>query len=125
MLGEDAPQLWCVVGEAALFRQVGGRNVLRDQLQHLRKAAARPNVTVQVLPFDAGEHVALGSSWTLLHLEEPSATFVYTEALTSGDYLDKPAHTDRYVKAFDTLRMIAASDRDSVKMLDRRIKELT
>ncbi|TDC96916.1 XRE family transcriptional regulator [Saccharopolyspora aridisoli] len=125
VLSEDAPQLWCVVGEAALFRQVGGREVLRDQLQHLRKAAARPNVTVQVLPFDAGEHVALGSSWTLLHLEEPSATFVYTEALTSADYLDKPAHTDRYVKAFDTLRMIAASDRASVKMLDRRIKELT
>ncbi|MEB3372182.1 Scr1 family TA system antitoxin-like transcriptional regulator [Saccharopolyspora mangrovi] len=78
------------MGEAALHRQVGGRGVLRDQLQHLRTMAARPNITVQVLPFDVGEHVALGSSWTLLHLDEPSATFVYTEALTSGDYLDKP-----------------------------------
>ena len=125
LLADDSPQLWCVIGEASLFRQVGGPKVLRDQLQHVRKLAARPNITLQILPFDVGEHVALGSAWTLLHLEEPSATFVYTEALTSGDYLDKPAHTDRYVKAFDTLRMVSASDRVTVEMLDRRIKELT
>ncbi|WP_093149656.1 helix-turn-helix domain-containing protein [Saccharopolyspora antimicrobica] len=125
MLGEDAPDVWCVIGEAALYRQVGGREVLRDQLQHLRRAAGRPNITLQILPFEAGEHVALGSSFRLLHLAEPVATFVYVEALTSSDYLDKPSHTDRYAKAFDTLRAVAASDRVTARMLDRRIKELT
>ena len=125
MLSDDAPELWCVLGEAALYREVGGRAVLRDQLQHLRKVAARPHVTLQVLPFDVGEHVALGLSFRLLRLAEPEATFVYLEALTSGDYLDKPAHTARYVQAFDSLRMVAASDRATVQMLDRRIKELT
>ncbi|WP_406690845.1 DUF5753 domain-containing protein [Saccharopolyspora sp. ID03-671] len=124
-MSEGGPDLWCVIGEAVLYRQVGGRSVLRDQLQHLRKMAARPNVTLQILPFEAGEHVALGSSFRLLHLDEPEATYVYVEALTSGDYLDKPTHTNRYVTAFDSLRMVAASDRVTVKMLDRRIKELT
>jgi hypothetical protein len=124
-LADDGPMIWCVLGEAALYRSVGGKAVLRDQLQHLRRIAARPNITVQVLPFDAGEHVALGLSFRLLRLDEPEANYVYLEALTSGDYLDKPAHTTKYAAAFDSLRMVAASDRATVEMLDRRIKELT
>lgn len=124
VLAEGGPEVWCVIGEAVLHRRVGGASALRDQLQHLRRAAARPNVTLQILPFEVGEHVALGSSFRLLRLAEPEATYVYLEGLTSGDYLDKPAHTDRYVTAFDRLRMVAASDRVTVQMLDRRINEL-
>lgn len=123
-LVDGGPELWVILGEAALHRQVGGYQVLRDQLQHLRKLAKRPNITVQVLPFTAGEHVALGTSWVLLTLSEPVATFAYTEALTGSDYIDKPAHTDAYARAFDRLRASAASDRETVAMLDRRIEDL-
>lgn len=125
ILDETKTQLWCVLGEAALHRQVGGPDTLRGQLEHLRRLASRPNITVQVLPFSAGEHVALGSSWVLLHLDEPVATYVYVEALTSVEYLDKRTHTDAYVRAFDNLRAAAASDRATATMLDRRIKDLT
>lgn len=124
VLGDNGPNLWCVIGEAALYREVGGKGVLSKQLEHLRKAAGRPNITVQILPFSAGEHVALGSSFRLLHLAEPVAAYVYIEGLTSSDYLDKRSHTDAYVRAFDTLRGVAASDRESARMLDRRIKDL-
>src|SRR5690606_31549364 len=85
---EDPPQVDVVLGEAALRRQVGGRKVLRAQLEHLRTVAALPNVTMQVLPFSSGEHAALDTSFTLLYLKEVNATYVYLEDLTSADFWD-------------------------------------
>ncbi|MCX2734054.1 helix-turn-helix transcriptional regulator [Saccharopolyspora sp. NFXS83] len=124
LLASDGPTVWVVLGEAVLRRVVGGTKVLREQLQHLRKSAAKPNVTVQILPFSAGEHIALGSSFRLITLAEPPATFVYSEGLTGAEYMDKPVHTEAHAQAFDNLRMVAASDRQTARMLDQRVKEL-
>ncbi|WP_461145228.1 helix-turn-helix domain-containing protein [Salinifilum aidingensis] len=124
VLEGTGPSLWCVLGEAVLYREVGNHEVLREQLEHLRVAAQRPNITIQIVPFSAGQHIAVGSSWVLLHLGEPVATYAYLEGLTGSDYLDKPSHTEKYVTAFDKLRAAAASERATMAMLERRIKEL-
>src|SRR5580658_3811636 len=42
--GPNPPQLWAVVDEGALRRPVGGREIVRDQLQHLIKLADHPAV---------------------------------------------------------------------------------
>lgn len=79
---------------------------------------------MQILPFSVGEHIALGSSFRLITLAEPPATFVYSEGLTGAEYMDKPGHTEAHAQAFDNLRMVAASDRQTARMLDQRVKEL-
>lgn len=123
--GPNPPHLWAVLGEAVLCREVGGPQVLLTQLRHLREVATRRNVTLQVLPFSGGEHIALESSFTIFELTEPVvATFVYLETMTDADYLDRPPHTDAYSLAFTKLPAIAASERDSLRMLDKRIKDL-
>lgn len=123
-LSDSGPQVWVILGESVLYREIGGRETLRGQLLHLRRAAKRPNVTIQLLPFSSGEHVALGSGWMLLTLAEPSVTYVYLEGLTSADYIDKPSHTSAYIKALDRLRATAASERSTASMLDSRINDL-
>src|SRR2546430_955893 len=51
-LHEDpALEVIAVIDEAALRREVGGSDVMRAQLRHLRQAAQLPNVTVQVIPY--------------------------------------------------------------------------
>lgn len=125
LTNDPAPDLWVVVSEGALHRMVGGREVFLDQLRHVVKLSKLPNVTLQVLPFGSGEHVAIDTSFTLLHLADPVATYVYLEGLTDADYLDKPNHTAVYVRAFDRLRVSALSDRESATMLTRRIADLS
>jgi hypothetical protein len=120
----NAPQFWLVVAEPVLLRPIGGRAVLRDQLRHLRELSTLPNVTFQVIPLGKGEHSGLGVSFTLLHLALPIFTFAYLEHLTGANYLDHPDITRAYTLAFDRLRVTALDDRDSVKFLDRRIKEI-
>ncbi|ONK09899.1 helix-turn-helix transcriptional regulator [Streptomyces sp. MP131-18] len=44
------PVLWALIEEAALRRRVGGPEVMRGQLAHLRRLAGRPGVTIRVVP---------------------------------------------------------------------------
>ena len=60
------PQLSFVVDEAVLLRVIGGRAVMRAQLEWLLDLAARPNVTIRVIPFALGEHVGLRGPFSLL-----------------------------------------------------------
>ncbi|MFC0429502.1 helix-turn-helix transcriptional regulator [Kutzneria buriramensis] len=118
------PDLHVVVGEPALLRPVGGRLVLRNQLEHLRALVDRPNVTFRVIPIDHGEHAALGMAFTLITLAVPAFTTVYTEGLTATSYADAPDEVDAYKLAFRRITEAALPEEDSAKLLDRRIDEL-
>ena len=56
---DDPPRLRVIVNEAAVRRVTGGPDVMRAQLAALAAERERSNVTVQVLPFTAGEHPAM------------------------------------------------------------------
>src|ERR1700726_1457060 len=100
----DAPQLWVVVDEGALRRPVGSRDVLREQLDYLVEVAGHPAVTLQILPFHAGAHSAMGGPFTILRFAEPDLhDVVYIEQLTSALYLDKPVEVDSYLEVMEQL----------------------
>jgi hypothetical protein len=63
----DPPKLWAIIDEAALRRPVGGREVMRDQLEALAALVMKSsNVTIQVVPLAAGGHPGAGTSFTIL-----------------------------------------------------------
>ncbi|WP_421917357.1 DUF5753 domain-containing protein [Nonomuraea polychroma] len=53
---EDPPMYWALLDECALLRPVGGREVMREQLEHLLKLTERPNISIQVVPLEVGCH---------------------------------------------------------------------
>ncbi len=110
----DAPTLWAVMNEAVLHRQVGGPAVMAAQLAHIGQLAARPNVTVQVLPFTAGAHPAMLGSFTLMQFPDPAdRDVVYLEAETGALYLEKPEDVARYSLMIDYLRAQALGPAES------------
>ena len=62
----DPPTLSFVIDESVLLRAIGGRAVMRAQLERLLDLAARPNVAIRVLPLALGEHVGLRGPFVLL-----------------------------------------------------------
>lgn len=121
-LRSGEPLLWVVLGEEALRRTVGGRQVQREQLLRLRELAELPNITVQVMPLSGGAHAALGMSFILLDLGRSRT--VYIEGLTSSDYLVRPLHIQAYSLAFDRLRVASLGDRESLAIINTLIDEL-
>src|SRR5262249_35926640 len=91
--------------------------VMRDQIGELVKRAAQPNVTIQLIPFEAGAHPALNSTFEILHFEEAAPDVVYVEGLLGQHYLESPRDLVRYQRGFDHLRAIALAPKETVARL--------
>lgn len=122
----DPLGVWAVLDEAALRRPVGGTAIMRAQLARLVQVAALPSVTLQVLPFDAGAHVSMGTSFELLQFPEAGDTsIVYIEDLTSSQYLETAADIERYTLVFNHLRASALSPERSADFITRAAGSMT
>src|SRR6185437_1096164 len=94
--------IWAVLDEGALRRVIGGREVMRAQLRYLIEMCDHPAVTLQILPFSAGAHRALGGPFTILRFAQPDLRdVVYIEQLTSALYLDKQTEVDAYLQVME------------------------
>jgi hypothetical protein len=113
------PRVWSVMDEAALRRPMGGVTVMREQLRRLAEVAELPNVTLQVVPFQAGGHDAAGGSFSILRFGEPDVPdVVYIEQLTGAIYLEKPAATDHYLDIMNRLSAISLSPAQSIPFFE-------
>jgi transcriptional regulator with XRE-family HTH domain len=117
LVREEPPHLEAIIDEAVLHRSVGGPTVMGDQLESTIEACARPNITVQVLPYSVGAHPALDSTFIMLELESPVADVVYVEGLVGQIYLERPQDFQKYAKVFERLRVISLSPKDSVDLM--------
>lgn len=115
-----APRIWAVVDEGVLRRPIGGRAVMRDQLNRLAEIADLPNVTLQVVPFGRGGHAAAGGSFSMLRFDEADVPdMVYLEHLSSAVYLDKREDVDLYAGVMDRLGARALTPAQTLNFLTR------
>jgi transcriptional regulator with XRE-family HTH domain len=125
LTSEQPPRLWAVVDEAALRRPVGGREVMRGQLERLIEATKLPKVTLQVLPFAAGAHPAMVGSFSILRFpEQELPDVVYLEHLTSAIYLNKPEEVDQYLHVMESICVRAAAPDRTAELLGKILDEL-
>ncbi|WP_433326114.1 helix-turn-helix domain-containing protein [Spirillospora sp. CA-294931] len=79
---QDPPTLWVLLAEPVLEWQVGGSEVMRDQLGHLREVSELPNVILRVVPKIEGAHPGLGGAFKIMKVG--AVDLVYTEAMGGG-----------------------------------------
>jgi hypothetical protein len=124
LTGPEPPQVWSIIDEGALRRPVGGRAVMRAQLNWLIEVAELRRVTVQVVPFSRGGHAAAGGSFTVLRFGETDVPdVVYIEQLTSALYLDKREDVDHYLEVMNHLSTEALTPVQSARFLAEIIRE--
>jgi hypothetical protein len=59
LLRKNPVRLRVLVGEAGIRQLIGDRGVMVEQLRHLQRMAALPNVDLRVIPLDKGWHPGL------------------------------------------------------------------
>ncbi len=109
-----------VMDEAVLHRQIGGPEVMHDQLTGILQISKLHNVTLQVIPFEEGAYASMLSSFALLHFPD-SPSVVYIEGLT-GDLYAEGEDVQRCATVFSELRSSALSPSASVAFI-RRIRD--
>jgi transcriptional regulator with XRE-family HTH domain len=130
-----APSLDILITEGALRQTVGPPRVMREQLARLvalaetgfadglpdtgLPEAGRSVVSLRVLPFAAGAHVAAGcGSMTLLRFAEtPEIGIVHLAALSGGVSLDGREDVTRYLRTFAELRGAALPPSRSAQLV--------
>jgi transcriptional regulator with XRE-family HTH domain len=122
---DDGPMHFqAVLDESVLRRtaaapgQASGEGVLRGQLEWLAAVAVRPNVTIQVLPFDAGLPPVTSGSFSVLESRATRAPdVVYLENKTRVFFIDSEAEVHRYSQAFDLLSDMALGPEQSLELI--------
>lgn len=122
LLEPNPPQVHVVLDEAAIRRSVGSTEIMQEQIQLLLDLGAQPHVTIQVLPFSAGAHPSQGSSFTILHLADSAFTLIYTEDLTSAQYL-KQSHVAWYERVHELLCKSALSADETAALFKTMIEK--
>jgi transcriptional regulator with XRE-family HTH domain len=116
---DEPPQLTAIIDESVLHRVVGGAKVMREQLERVIQASRRPHITVHVLPFSAGAHPALDSTFVVLEFAPPVPGVVYAEGLVGNIYRERPDDVQRYREIFEYLRDSSLKPQDSVALMTK------
>jgi transcriptional regulator with XRE-family HTH domain len=97
----DPPEVFFVIDEGVLRREVGGSTVMTRQRERLIGAVAQPNVSIQVLPYSLGAHVAIFGSFAYLQFpsegdpdvlffeNQPGAALIVDDPHTTSTYLER------------------------------------
>ena len=127
LLDHDPPlDLWLILDEGAIRRNIGGAKVMGPQLGHLIQASRWSNVTLQVLGFEAGAHAGLVGPFSILEFPERGDSEVaYTESVGGMIYLEKEREVRACAEAFDRMRAAALSPAASVELIQQVLEELT
>ncbi|MFF7586589.1 DUF5753 domain-containing protein [Kitasatospora purpeofusca] len=118
-LTSDEPlALWAVLSEAVLRQQVGGLDVMREQLSHLEWMAERPNITIQVIPFSAGAHASLGGSYVVPRFPaEGALDLVLLDGPSGSTWLERSPEVEVYRTLWNDARAKALPPAESLRLI--------
>jgi transcriptional regulator with XRE-family HTH domain len=121
LIGPDGPEMVFILDESVLYRSIGGPAVMRAQLLRLIELADQPNVTIQVLPFSAGMHQGMRSSFEIFEMSEAENDFALLIEQPYQDTLIDETSDEvvEYVNIFLELEKIALSPDDSVQLIEQ------
>ena len=116
--GPNPMLMHALIDEAAIHREVGGPAVLREQLDHLLALAERPNIILQVIPYEYGAYGTMAGSFIIVDYPEPDGVpGVYLEYPAGGAWVDNEADVQRFTTTFDQVAARALSPADSVDLI--------
>ncbi len=107
-----------VLSEAIVLARLGGPEVMREQIRHLRACADLPGVSIQILPLACESHAGLAGPFVLL--ETPGhQQIAYSEAQVSSHLFTDPDEVSTLALKYGMLRMQALNAQETRSLLDR------
>jgi transcriptional regulator with XRE-family HTH domain len=116
------PSFATVLDESVLHRVVESPAVMMAQLRQLLDRSRLPNVTIRVVPYDAGAVPAGVNKFIVLRFARPGIDdVVFIEDLTTHRYLTTPDDVETYSVIFRTLTNLSADPDASMAMIRAKL----
>jgi hypothetical protein len=124
----DGPELIFMLDEAVVHRQVGGPEVMIEQLTRLKEVNDRdnPSIVARIVPFTAGVNPGMKGSFTVIDFPVDEDESIVNVEEPNRDVLirDNPETTSNYVEAFLALEDLALSKAESTELLESVINNM-
>ena len=114
--------LWVLLDEGVLYRPVATPAVMHDQLIHLVELSRLPNITIQLVGYDAGGHSGLLGAFVIAD-RSAGGSIVFIEDVTGGRVSEDVATVAEVGLRFDALRSESLPKNGSRSMIERVAKE--
>ncbi|WP_433361428.1 DUF5753 domain-containing protein [Streptosporangium sp. CA-115845] len=121
----NPPMLWAVLDEGILLRPVGGSGVMAAQIQHLAEVGERPDVAIQILPIEARATTGLSGGFAIAQTRRGVINTAYIDSAGTGQVIDRPDEVAALALRYETIRVEALSQRESLKLIKETIKQWT
>lgn len=119
--GPDPLRLVMVVDESVILRRVGGKQVMYEQLTHIKGLIESEAISFRVIPLTVGAHPGMTPSFTYIHFEdERDPDCVYVEGLAGDTYIEGD-HVEAYRLAFEAVRSAALDAVASLELIQQAI----
>ncbi|WP_411151356.1 helix-turn-helix domain-containing protein [Streptomyces sp. A30] len=119
---DPVPELSFVLEEWTLRRPLGGRAVLRCQLEHLLVAGQLRNVELQVMPMDREEHAGLAGGIEVLKFADGSS-MGRSPAVANGRPVSEPRQLRILELRYGIIRAQALTPRESTAFIEQLLGE--
>ncbi|MGQ4414430.1 helix-turn-helix domain-containing protein [Streptomyces sp. SAS_269] len=114
---DPAPEISFIQDEWTLRRPLGGRKVLRRQLEHLLQVQQLRNVELQVMPMDCEEHAGVDGSIEVLKFADGSAVG-RSPVVANGRPVDEPRQLRILELRYGIIRAQALTPRESTTFIE-------
>lgn len=118
------PLLFFVLDEAVICRLMGETSLRKAQLEKLISMAARPEVTIEVIPLSVGFHRGMYDTFNILEFPGPAEDVMYfesfREAIFSHDSVEEVA---AYRELFEDLRKSSLGPKGTLDYLIKAADE--
>ncbi|MFE3718447.1 DUF5753 domain-containing protein [Streptomyces cyaneofuscatus] len=118
---DPLPMIEIIIDEAVLRRVIGSEEIMREQLLYLVECARRRNVTLLVLPLDAGKYGEYAAGHGQMNLVETPdhEHLIYLEAQEESLLISDPAKVSVYAQRYAKIRSQALGPRESLDLIMR------
>ncbi|WP_409469876.1 helix-turn-helix domain-containing protein [Streptomyces sp. HC307] len=119
---DPAPELSFVLEEWTLRRPLGGKAVLRSQLEHLLEAGQLRSVELQVMPMDREEHAGVDGGIEVLKFADGSAVG-RSSVVAGGRPVSEPRQLRILELRYGIIRAQALTPRESAAFIEQLLGE--
>ena len=117
---ENGPQQHYIIDEAVVRRRVGGqrdRGIMPRQLAHLLNLARRPDITIELIPFEKGAHFGMRGEFTILEFEADLSGVLFLENTQGPATVTDSEEVASYLDAFDHLRQLTLREDETIDFI--------
>jgi transcriptional regulator with XRE-family HTH domain len=122
VIEQNNTPIWAVLDEAVLRRQMGPPEVMQSQYRRLLEFSEKYNITIQVLPFDAGVYSGVPGGFWMMQLAQPDPEVVVIEHRGGVLYLERSEEVAAYTHVFDRIRATAKGPEETIGFITNQLK---